>query len=521
MVKQALDSVILIGKVLNLIRRKYNESLTMNTDTLIELKDVTKHDANELAVAEFKIMAGEHWAVIGGNGSGKSMFARMLSGEKNLRCDQRVTPFEKVLSVSFEKEQGLLEREIYEDDSEYLNKVDQGRTTYELISEHLVDGVDLNSIIDNMQLGAFLHSGFHILSTGERRRLMIARALSQAPQMLVLDEPYDGLDHAFADHLKGVIAELSLQISVVIIVNRMSHLSDHISHLACLHQMELVLAGKRCEIESSGLWRQLHVMDSIQRPLPAAMPAEEDVVVNSDEPLIEMRSVDVGYQSKQVISDLNWRVMSNEHWKVSGPNGCGKSTLLGLISGDHPQCFRNEIYIFGNLRGQGESIWDIKRNMGLMSTALHQQYRVHVTCEVVLLSGFFDTIGIYSEVTMAQRQIAAEWLEFLSLDVTPKTLFKSLSFGQQRMLLIARALIKRPRLLLLDEPCQGLDPINRALIMQLIAQITERELAQIIYISHDAEDHLPCLTHELQFVPSDVCGDDAIPAFSITERILK
>jgi len=489
----------------------------MKSDTLMQLNHISQQDGKTVAVAQFEMQAGEHWAVIGGNGAGKSTFAAMLAGEIKLDDTQRITPYERVFSISFEEEQRLLEREIYEDDSEWLNKIDQGRTTLELISENLQEGVDLDGIIETMQLSAFLHTGFRILSTGERRRLMIARALSQDPQMLVLDEPYDGLDIDFVTHLKEVIAALSQQIPIVIIVNRLSHLGDHISHLACLHKMDLVLAGPRSKIETSKLWHQLQDMHSTPRPMPSAMAASEPLVLEADQPLVEMRAVDVGYQSKQIIRGLDWKIMPDEHWKVSGPNGSGKSTLLGLISGDHPQCFGNEIFIFGNRRGEGESIWDIKRNMGIMSTALHQQYRVSITCEKVLLSGFFDSIGVYTSVTAEQRKIAGEWLEFIGLEKHTSSLFRSLSFGQQRMLLIARALIKRPRLLLLDEPCQGLDPINRALIIQLVSQIAEGNIAQILYISHDAEDHLACLTHELKFTLGE---EGASPAYVISQHDL-
>ncbi len=490
----------------------------MKLDTPMLLKNISNQGSQKVAISEFEIKSDEHWAVLGGNGAGKSTFAAMLADEVKLGDKQRFSPFERVQLVSFEKEHGLLEREFYEDDSEFINKVDNGRTTYELITEHLREGVDIDSIIETMQLDAFLHTGFRILSTGERRRLMIARALSEDPQMLVLDEPYDGLDIAFITHLKGVIAELSQQIPVVLIVNRISHLESHITHLACLHQMELVLAGSRSEIESNKLWHQLQDMNSTPRPMPSALAGSETFITDSSKPLIEMRSVDVGYHTKQIIKGLDWKMMPDEHWKVSGPNGSGKSTLLGLISGDHPQCFGNEIYIFGNRRGEGESIWDIKRNMGLMSTALHQQYRVSITCEKVLLSGFFDSIGVYTMVTVEQHKIAAEWLQFIGLEKYASSLFKSLSFGQQRMLLIARALIKRPRLLLLDEPCQGLDPINRALIIQLVTQIADGNIAQIIYISHDAEDHLPCLTHELKFTKRDTVDEQIIPAYAISEH---
>ncbi|MEJ6780882.1 MAG: molybdate ABC transporter ATP-binding protein ModF [Akkermansiaceae bacterium] len=478
-----------------------------SSSTIITLEGLSSSSGHSsggiVGVEKFTIQSGQSWGVIGGNGSGKSTFANILVGAVDLSDQQRQTDFQKILKVSFEDERGLLEREIYEDDSEYLDKVDQGRSTYELITEHLEEGVDIEFIIEAMQLGAFLQTGFRLLSTGERRRMMIARALSQAPEMLVLDEPYDGLDRDFVAHLKTVIAEVSQKIPVVLIVNRMSHLGEHITHLACLHQMELVLTGTRQEIEVSPLWRQLQSMHTEIPPLPDAPPETIPYTAPAGQPVIEMRSVSVGYHEKPIIHDLDWTIMPGEHWQLSGPNGCGKSTLVNLISGDHPQCYSNEIHLFGSQRGKGESIWDIKRHMGLMSTALHQQYRVSVIVETVLLSGFFDSIGVYRSVSPVQKGIVSAWLRFLQMESYLKKPFQQLSFGQQRMLLIARALIKHPHLLILDEPCQGLDPMNRALVIKLIEQIAERDIAQILYISHDAEDRLACLTHELKFIPSD------------------
>ncbi|MBT8044461.1 MAG: ATP-binding cassette domain-containing protein, partial [Verrucomicrobiae bacterium] len=329
-----------------------------------------------------------------------------------------------------------------------------------------------------------------------------------------LDEPYDGLDKEFVAHLKSVVKQLSQSIPVVIIVNRMSHLGDHITHLACLHQSRLVLSGPRGEVENSSLWQQLQDMHAAVPDLPDALPGTTRYQTSADQPVIEMESVSVGYHQKPIIRKLDWSIMPDEHWQVSGPNGCGKSTLVNLISGDHPQCYSNEIHLFGSKRGVGESIWDIKKHMGLMSTALHQQYRVSVIVETVLLSGFFDSIGVYQPVGPAHKEIVTAWLEFLQMENQRNTRFQKLSYGQQRMVLIARALIKHPHLLILDEPCQGLDPMNRALVINLVEQIADRKIAQVLYISHEAEDRLACLTHELRFVPAE-SSDVSDPPYRI------
>lgn len=466
------------------------------------------------------IREGECWGVVGSNGSGKSALARALAGEDSFLEIERKTTLQKIICVSFEDEQDLLEREIYEDDSEFMDRIDHGRTTRELISE-LADGeASLDGIIATMQLERFLDTGFRLLSTGERRRMMIARALSQQPDMLVLDEPYDGLDIEFREHLQKVIAILSATLPTVLIVNRMSQLGGSISHLACLSHGEIVLAGRRQEIEASPLWNQLQAMHVEMPSLPSAPPGFSPFTGKPEQPVIEMRGVSVGYHEKPIIHALDWSVMPGEHWKISGPNGCGKSTLVNLVSGDHPQCYANDIRLFGKRRGQGESIWDIKRHMGLMSTALHQQYRVTVTVQTVLLSGFFDSIGVYKKPKPYQFALVDEWLGFLHMTSLKGELFQRLSFGQQRMLLIARALVKRPHLLILDEPCQGLDPMNRALVIRLIERICERDLAQLLYISHDPEDHIACLTHELEFLPTKQPQDQQTPPYETRGRAL-
>jgi molybdate transport system ATP-binding protein len=464
------------------------------TMSVIQIKNKLGSLGNspQVQVKEFKLEQNQNWAILGGNGSGKSSFAKML---------QNADPSLSAQVVSFEGEQELLEREIYEDDSEWLNKVDNGRICRDLIAENLTGNANLATLIETLQLQQCIDTGFRLLSTGERRRLMLARALAASPKLLILDEPFDGLDKEFSAHLAKVIATISVITSTVLIINRLSHISEVTTHIACLHQMELVYQNTKENALASPLFQQLQSLDQVTpRPLPSRLPiTTKPYIPAPSQPVISLSNIRVAYQNKTILDGLDWQIMPNQHWKISGPNGCGKSTLVNLISGDHPQCYSNDIHLFGQKRGVGESIWEVKHHMGLMSTSLHQQYRITVTAETVVLSGFFDTIGVYRPVTPTNKQIANEWLEFLGLDKFKDAHFHNLSFGQQRMLLIARALIKRPYLLILDEPCQGLDPINRALVIQLIEQIASRKIAQIIYISHEPEDKLQCLTHELNF----------------------
>jgi molybdate transport system ATP-binding protein len=217
-------------------------------------------------------------------------------------------------------------------------------------------------------------------------------------------------------------------------------------------------------------------------------------------PLFQIKDGKVEYTDKTIFTDLNWRIDNGQHWHIKGPNGCGKSTLLSLIFGDHPQCYSNDIDIFGNKRGSGETIWQIKQHIGMVSSALHLQYRVGCKCIEVILSGFYDSIGLYKQPSKKEIQLAQEWLKLLHMSEFSNRSFRELEYGQQRLLLIARAIVKQPALLILDEPYQGLDYLGRRLVKGALEMIARENLTQILYVSHYEQDKLESIANELHFV---------------------
>src|SRR3546814_2601873 len=170
-----------------------------------------------------------------------------------------------------------------------------------------------------------------------------------------------------------------------------------------------------------------------------------------------MRDVSVRYGDTQVLDKINWTVKHGERWVLSGPNGAGKSTLFSLINADNPQAYANDWLLFDRQRGSGESIWDIKKKIGYVSPELHQYFRTAYTCLQVVLSGFFDTLGLIRKVSPGQQQQARSWLKLLGLEAAENQAFRSSSLRVQRMTLITRALIKRPALLILYQHCTGMD----------------------------------------------------------------
>jgi molybdate transport system ATP-binding protein len=311
------------------------------------------------------------------------------------------------------------------------------------------------------------------------------------PELLVLDEPFDGLDQAFRDPLRKLLEGREL----ILVANRLSDLDGLADHLICIENGEVILSGTRDEVTENEVFRHLVGMSREELILPERVEMEL-----ADGPLVTMKNVTVVHGGREIISSLDWVVERGQNWKISGPNGCGKSTLVNLVTGDHPQCYSNNVTVMGMRRGSGESIWDVKRFVGILSPALHQQHRVGSTALEVVVSGFFDSVGLYREVSPEQWRVAREWLEVVGMTEWSRRGFRSLSYGQQRLLLVARALVKQPPLLVLDEPCQGLDALNRALVLEVIDRIASTGLTQILYITHEPEDRLECVTHELRFM---------------------
>jgi molybdate transport system ATP-binding protein len=214
--------------------------------------------------------------------------------------------------------------------------------------------------------------------------------------------------------------------------------------------------------------------------------------------MIQMAKVSVAFNDRQVLKELDWRVNRGENWLVSGPNGAGKSTLLRLISADHLQAYANDIFLFGRKRGTGESIWEIKQRIGLVSSEFQVRYRRPLKGFDVILSGFFDSVGLFRLASRTQRQRARDWIARLQLEEFAEAPFDRMSSGQQRMVLIARAVVKDPELLILDEPCQGLDTANRVRVLAIVDHVGRETPTNLIFTTHHADERPACMTHELQ-----------------------
>jgi molybdate transport system ATP-binding protein len=458
----------------------------------------------------------QHWAVIGPNGSGKSLFSDALRGRlpvvqgelnfhfkppaglSNEECighvsfeDRKTNIHDTVVQSrwnSFEEEGALTVREFLS----YERVMDVN--PFEINAEHkkakLAFERRFRRAISLLDVRAFLNRTLLSLSNGETQRVQLARALCVPLRLLILDEPFNGLDAATREHFRTVLDHLmQTPLRVLLITARIEELPARVSHLLLVDECQIVAAGPRNHVLSRPEVRK--IFKRPQRISISKTRALEKPQKNShstQEELVRLRNVTVRYGAATILHDINWTVRTGESWALLGLNGSGKTTLLSLILGDNPQAYMNDVVVFGKQRGSGESIWEIKKLIGWVSPELHVHFNDSATCLEVVESGFHDSIGLFEPATPRQRAAAKRWLkEFQLLPFANEPLF-AISAGLQLMVLLARALVKNPRLLILDEPCQGLDTAHRDFFVREVDALLRAGSVTAIYVTHRPEE---------------------------------
>ena len=502
----------------------------------IIMKDCSVRSGNNTIIKSFSWDSGEsgNWLVTGKNGSGKSVFVAALSGALEIIPETeglfQTIDAGPVAIVSFETAAALIEEERRNDDSDFVEGgIDPGRTPRSYIMETLKPdeaahypgsaGLEIQPAVALCGIAAILDRGLKFLSTGEIRRTMLARAIASKPSLLILDEPYDGLDASSRSRLKAYLSENLGDTRLILVQDRVDSLPHSITRVLELCDRETSFSGSvasffanRDERESllakEGENSVDEIESSIQSILGPTTEADATIMTSSQhdyEILIEMRDVTVEWSGRKVLAGLTWTLKRGEHWLIRGPNGSGKTTLLELITGDNPQVFSNDVRLFGSRRGSGETIWEIKEKLGIVSYRLHTDYRGlgEYSLETVLLSGLHDSIGLYLQCGEEERRLAEQWLSLTGFAGRGNVPFRDLSYGEQRAILIARAAIKRPRILILDEPCHGLDERHRSLILALLQAIAEQGMSTLLHVTHDPSEVLPCERHVLELCPGE------------------
>jgi len=482
----------------------------MKDSTLLSLHDVqlVYRALPALRNMSWQPRMDEQWACLGPNGAGKTSLANILSGQAshfsgNYYRSERLQE-KGVAYVCFEQARALCERDRKLDDSETrADATDPGTLVQELILGKQALDEGFLYWVERLGIDHILQRGLRYISTGEMRKTLLIKAILSDPGLLILDSPLDGLDARSQRELSQVIDELlQSDVNVLMLCRQLEDLPGGITHVLVMENGTTLAQGER-----DGVLARSDVNALMQPPeetlgeLPAPYPRPYDIPAGA--PLLALHDVNVSYGDLHVLRDVHWRFDRGQHCYVSGPNGCGKSTLLSLVTGDNHKAYGQDITLFGVRRGSGESIWDIKQKYGQLDNQLHLNFARGMKGVEVVISGFFDTIGLYDDWGDEQRAGAEQWLSALGMSCASRESFDALSFGQQRMVLLARAMVKSPAILLLDEPTLGLDGHHRRLMLAAIDHIAEHCDTQVIFVSHSAGDVPACINQHLRFEAGD------------------
>lgn len=368
---------------------------------------------------------------------------------------------------------------------------------------------------DRFDLTGSAEKPLALMSEGEQRKALLAYLLKQKPKTLIVDDVFDSLDVQSQEELAQQLHKLSQSTQVIQLYSRKRDLLPFIQELHQLVQGELHTVGS---IKADEL--------SAKTATPYANKISPAFFSNifSDQqgflgvkPLINLHRVSIEYNGRTILQPLDWQVKQGEFWQLVGPNGSGKSSLLKLITGDSPKGFGQDVTLFGYKKGSGESVWDIKQHIGYFTSSITQNFTRYQSVEDMLLSGFFDSIGLYQKPSKQQIRAAEQWLQLIGLADKAKASFASLSIGHQRLLLVSRAMLKMPPLLILDEPSAGLDDKDIHHLLELVNSLAATGRCAIIYVSHRQEQGLEA-DHVLELTPTEQ-GSKAI-AHSPTKSTL-
>ncbi|WP_407478667.1 ATP-binding cassette domain-containing protein [Elizabethkingia anophelis] len=461
----------------------------------IILKNVSvkRGSDNLLNNIDFTLNSGEHLAIIGPSGSGKSLLAMALKGQilhtgtieyrKNNELTKPKIAY--ITSTYTLKNKSNVSDFYYQQRFNTSDAEDSATLTDELLKKG--DTESVNKWLDRFQLTHRAQAPLIQLSNGELKKMQLISHLLSNPEILILDKVFTGLDIPSRKELHTVINQLADENVRIILITNHHNIPECITHFA-----EMSNGG----ITEYNSINQLNIAETQQTDFNKPLPVIKNPSV--DEVLIRMENVTIQYNNNIILNNINWQVNPGECWQIKGHNGAGKSTLLSLINGDNPQAYSQQIYLFGKKRGSGESIWDIKKKIGFVSPELYNFFDRNTTVEQAIGSGFFDTIGLFRKLNEQQTLKVKEWLSFFSLESKATKLLSFLSNGEQRLVLIARALIKDPVMLALDEPCQGLDDSQITTITHLLEQIHQSSNISMLFISHYDSEVPSCVKHILE-----------------------
>lgn len=320
------------------------------------------------------------------------------------------------------------------------------------------------------------------MSSGEQKKALLNYLLQQDPDFIILVNPYDNLDVATQSQLKEQLQDIASNKIVVQLVSRLDDILPDTAHFFKLDGDNLHPYESTDAFWEENKTESTNFNGTIPPPLsPISIDLKE---------LVSFKKVSVSFDGRKVLDEIDWTIKKGEFWQLIGPNGSGKSTLLSMITGDSHKGYGEDLTIFGQKKGSGESVWDLKQKIGYYTPAITNKFRGYHTLENMIISGLHDSIGLYVQPTDSEKQLAIQWLNLLNLKDRKNDHFRDLSVGNKRLVMMARAMVKPPPLLILDEPTAGLDDSSSNLFVALVNKIAKESDSTIVFVSHRKEPQL-------------------------------
>ncbi|MBO9572336.1 MAG: ATP-binding cassette domain-containing protein [Chitinophagaceae bacterium] len=427
--------------------------------------------------AEELINIGEIWAVTGESGSGHSELLQQLDTKKAERVSFRhnFRNLSNTTDFYYQQRYNALDSDDAPTVSEHLSNL-SGNPGY-WTQEKIIEKFNLTPLLDEQVIK---------LSNGETKRVLIGSALIKNPEILLLDHPLTGLDINTRKEFTNLLNEITRSGIRILIATTPFDIPEAVTHIAVMKNSAIIHRDIKEKFNPKA-FDFIHEININEQALKELLTGSTITPFNI---IVGMKNVTISYDDRAILDNINWMVKQGERWVLSGPNGAGKSTLLSLITGDNPQAYANDIILFDRKRGTGESIWDIKKQTGFVSPELYQYFPTDSSCLHVIESGFYDTIGLFRATDPEKEKICIRWMELLQIDKYVNIFFNRVPGSVQRLCLLARALVKNPALMILDEPTQGLDSFQQQYFTRLIELIGRLTNVTIIYVSH-YQQHIP------------------------------
>ena len=468
---------------------------------------VTRHPLYRMGKpVDFCLNAGEQLAVVGPNGGGKSILIDIIIGKYPLLMNEVEYDFSPSSSnlvsdnlryITFRDSYGDADGSYYYQQRWNSHDMENIPVVGDLLPQ-CKDEQLKESLYTLFRIEEMLQKPIILLSSGELRKFQLTKTLLSGPRVLIMDNPFIGLDSGTRDLLKSLLAELIkvIGLQVILVLSKSDDIPDFITHVITVENMICGEKLPRSEYQGVCVPEKMLSDEKIQAILD--MPYKDNLYKAAN--VVKLNKVSIRYGERTILRELDWTVKCGEKWALSGENGAGKSTLLSLVCADNPQSYACDITLFDRKRGSGESIWEIKKHIGYVSPEMHRAYLKNIPAIDIVASGLHDSIGLYKRPKEEDRAVCLFWMDIFGVKQLADRSFLQLSSGEQRLVLLARAFVKDPELLILDEPLHGLDLYNRRLVKDVIETFCHRNDKTMIMVTHYKEELPACITDSLYLI---------------------